>query len=124
MSSLYYTEVVYPSSLKQAFRVLKELKGSLDKYKLKDNPNQNWIDRQENNLAILMHFIETSKETFELFQMEYQQAKQEGFRNGLDKARKEFKHQEEYGNLRFDNPRDKEQIRAATILNAQQKWNY
>ena len=35
------------------------MKRSIDNYKLKDNPNQKWIEKQELALAKLMNFIET-----------------------------------------------------------------
>lgn len=124
MSSHYYTNVVYPTALEDAFDVLVQLKKSVESYKLKPNANQSWIERQENNLAKLMYFIEASKETFQVLEQEYSEAKKEGYRQGVRQTERKYKHKEEYGELRFDNPDHKERIRAATILNAQEKWNF
>lgn len=124
MSSHYYIDIVYPAALEEAFESMISMKRSIESYKLKSNANQQWIEKQENTLAKLMYFIQTSKQTFEFLQNEYSGAKKEGFRNGIAQAKKEFNHKEQYGNLRFDNRSHKEQIRAASILNAQEKWNF
>lgn len=124
MSSHYHTDVVFPAALEEAFNVMKNMKRNIENYKLRNDAKQSWIDRQENSLAKLMYFIEASRETIELLQKEYNEARKEGFKSGKIQAEKEFKHKEEYGTLRFDNPNHKERIRAASVLNAQKKWNF
>lgn len=124
MNSYYYTNIAYPAALDEAMSVLVDMRRNIDKYKLRNDARQSWIDRQENALAHLVHFIETTKATFELLQEEFSEARKEGFSSGKRQAEKEFKHQEDFGNLKFDNPNDKERIRAATILNAQMKWDF
>ena len=124
MSSYYQTKVVYPAALEEAFISLAQIKRSLDAYKLKENANQKYIKDREEILAKLMQFIDVSKETFQILMDDYSQARAEGYRSGYNQAEKDIKHKEDYGNLSFHNSEHKERIRAATILNAQLKWDF
>lgn len=124
MNSQYHRSVIYPAALEEAFSVMVSMKRNIENYKLKTDAKQSWIDRQENSLAKLMCFIEASRLTIELLQKECSESSKEGFRRGEIQAGKQIKHQQDYGALQFDCPSHKERIRAATILNAQTKWNY
>lgn len=124
MNSYYLINAVFPAALDEAVQSLIELQKNIERYKLKKNANQDWIDKQEEYLAKLMYFIETSEASIEQLKEAQQEVKQEGFRKGLEQAKKQYEHQKEFGGLQFDIPNHREQIRAATILNAQEKWNF
>ena len=124
MSSTYYLEVVFPAALEDVFKVLVSMKRSLDNYKLKEDANSKWILEREEMIARIMHFIDSSKDTFNVLQADNQQAYKQGFLRGKEQAEKDYQHKERYGDLSFANPKDKERLRAASIFNAQTKWNF
>lgn len=123
MTSEYYTEIAFPASHESVNQVLVSMKRSLDNYKLKSNANQKWIEEREMMIAKIIHFINTSRETIRVLNQDYKEAFSQGLQKGIKKGKQQAEHQSEFGNLSKLNPRDKEQIRAATIFNAYQKWD-
>jgi len=120
----FQREIAFPSSLQLALDTIVDMQKSLNKYRLKPNANEKWIEERQQSIATLLEFVEVSKQTIGELAEEITEVKSAAYRRGYEKARKEFKHKEEYGNLSFHKAEDKEKIRAATILNAQEKWNF
>lgn len=120
----FQREIAFPSSLHLALDTLVEMQKSLNKYRLKQNANQKWAEERQQSIARLMEFVEVSQQTIEELAEEINSVKSTAYKRGYEKAKKEIKHKEEYGDLRFHNPAHKERIRAASILNAQEKWNF
>lgn len=122
--STFQREIAFPSSLQIALETIIEMQKNLNHYRLKSNANQKWVEERQIAIAKLLEFIQVSKQTIEELSQEITEVKSAAYRRGYKNAKKEVKHQEEYGNLSFYNPEHKERIRAATILNAQLKWDF
>ena len=120
----FQREIAFPSSMQLALDTIVEMQKSLNKYKLKPNANEKWVEERQQSIATLLEFIEVSKHTIGELAQEITEVKSAAYQRGYDNARKEFKYKEEYGNLSFHNSEHKERIRAASILNAQMKWNF
>jgi len=120
----FQREIAFPSSMQIALDTIVEMQKSLNKYKLKPNANEKWVEERQQSIASLLEFVEVSKQTIGELSQEITEVKSAAYQRGYDSARKEFKHKEEYGNLSFHNSEHKERIRAASILNAQLKWNF
>lgn len=123
MNSEYYTEIAFPASYEAINQVLVSMKRSLDNYKMKSDANPKWVEDREIMIAKIIHFVNTSRETMIVLNKDYKQAFSQGFQKGIKKGKNDIRHQYEFGNLSKLNPRDKEQIRTATIFNAYQKWD-
>jgi len=124
MTPNFKRDVAFPSALELALEVIVDMQKTLNKYKLKKDANAKWIEERQQSIALLLDFTEVSKETFSDLVQEIKLGKDNAFKLGYEKAQKEFQFKEQFGNLNFDNSDHKEQIRAASILNAQEKWNF
>ena len=120
----FQREIAFPSSLQTALETIIEMQKSLNNYKLKLNANQKWVEERQVAIAKLLEFTEVSKQTIEELSNEITEVKSAAYRRGYENAKKELKHQEDYGDLSFHNVQHKERIRAASILNAQLKWDF
>lgn len=77
-------EIIYRERHEAILTVLVEMKKSLDRYKGKENVNEQWVATQERWLVTIGEYIKASKQAFEYLDRERSAAYQSGLEAGKE----------------------------------------